>query len=110
MSDPLSTQTPNPERGAVTLLAEAIVRGQRIAERPNFAPGMLKMWLGQVRAPLRKIYGPESEAVKLWPLVEGTLTLDGARALIHDRIGRASQLLHSLEATVVKALSPDQGQ
>jgi hypothetical protein len=109
MGDDPTPQPPSPEQGAVTLLSEAIVRGRRFAARPDMPVGMVKMWLGQVRVALRKIYGPESEAVKLWPLVDGTISREEARSLFDERLFRAIELDHALQVAASKSLSAPQG-
>jgi len=110
MSDVKSTQSPIPGNGSVTQLAKVVMQGQKFAEHPDLSPGAVKMWLIQVRTSLRNIYGPESEAVKLWTTHEGALSKTEAHALIHERLARVTQLLQSLNAAASKALLPHQGQ
>jgi len=106
------TSTPAPETsaepGAIAKLAEAIARGRQFLTKPDLPPGLVKIWLGQVRAQIRKIYGPDSEAEKRWPPVHETVTRDQARELLQSRLLRAERLQALLTEAATQALADPQ--
>lgn len=107
------TSTPAPETpaepGAIANLAKAIARGRQFFAKPDLPPGLVKIWLVQVRAQIRKIYGPNSEAEKRWLPVHETVTRDQARELLRGRLLRAERLLALLTEAATQAFADPQG-
>lgn len=106
-----STSAPDTpvETGAVVKLAEAVARGRGFLDRPDLAPGLVRIWLGQVRAQVRMLYGANSEAEGQWPLVQGTLTRDQARDRLQVSLLRAERLLKLLtEAATDSLVAPQE--
>lgn len=102
MSTTPARDTTPPEPGAVPKLSDAVSRGRDFLGRANLPPGFVKMWLGQVRVQLRKIYGPDSEAEQHWPVVQDAITRDQARELLRVRLSRAERLLATLSDAATK--------
>lgn len=107
------TSTPAPESpaepGIIAKLAEAVANGRQSLAKPDISPGLVKIRLGQVRAQIRKIYGPDSEAEKCWLPVHETITRDQARELLRGRLLRAERLLALLTEAATQALAGPQG-
>jgi len=106
------TSTPSPEApaapGAIAKLAEAVARGRQFLAKPNISPEYVKIWLMQVRAQIRKIYGTDSEAEKRWLPVHETVTQDQARELLRGHLLRAERLLALLTEAATQALADPQ--
>ena len=109
MSSTPPEEQPAPEPGAVAAIAEAIARGRALLSRPELPPGLVKMWLGRSRAPIRTIYGSESLAVKAWPPVHDAITKEQAKLLLEERLAKAERLLKGIQDSAVSALQRPAG-
>lgn len=103
-----NTEAPS-EPGAFTTLLESIERGRRIAERPNLGIGLVRMWTGSIRTPLRKAFGPESELLSIWPTADSPFPKELARETLLDRIHKLERLVEDVTAAAVSAISPSHG-
>lgn len=102
--------TPAPEEpGAMMKLSKAVARGRELLRRQDLPPGHVKLWLGSIRAPIRAIYGKDSEAERQWPSATETMSRDQARQLLQSRLLRAEKLLALLTDAVSQALTAPQG-
>jgi predicted nucleotide-binding protein len=86
------------EAATISVLTELLHKGGQFASRPELPPGLVKMWFGNVRLQLRKIYGAESEIVALWPVPDGPLSKEEARPVLIKRIAQLEQFVSSLLA------------
>lgn len=90
-----ATELPN-EPPIIANLAEFVRQGSQIAQLPELPVGLVKMWFGRVRVQLRKMYGPESEILALWPIPERPLSKEDARPILLKRISQLEHLISSL--------------
>lgn len=102
----MTDTTPPPDPGALATLIEAIERGRRIATRQDLAPGQVRMWSASVRAPLRKVFGPDSPILEAWPTADTPVPKELARETLHERAGRLERLVSTVAAAGEKALAP----
>ena len=109
MSSTPTEEQPAPEPGAVAALADAIERGRALLSRPELPPGLVKMWLGRSRAPIRTIYGAESAAVRAWPPVHDAITKEQAKQLLTERLAKGERLLKGIYDSAARALEGPAG-
>ena len=98
------TESPS-EPPTIATLAALIGQGSQIAQRPDLPVGLVKMWFGRVRVQLRKMYGPESEVVALWPIPDGPLSKEEARPILLRRVSQLENLVSSLSNSGRSALA-----
>ena len=108
--DPPTPSAANAEPAAIAILGESIERGLRLIEQSETPVGLVKMWLGRVRSALRKIYGPESDAVTLWPPPDVALSREDARAMLKEKLAYVSRLQQMLKEAATLSLAPLHGQ
>lgn len=109
MTSPPPSQDLKLESGLAQTLAEVITRGRNFLARDDAPPGLVKMWLGQMRIQIRRAYGPDSEAERWWPPAPETLSREQARELLQKRLVRAERLLVEINQAASKALAGPQG-
>ena len=105
----MSQPDPPVDPGAIPALLDAVVRGRRIAERPEVPPGGVKLWTGSVRAPLRKAFGPESTVLATWPIADAPFEKEQPRETLLLRVANLERLIASVTEAAVAALTPDRG-
>ena len=91
--------------GLASSISEVIGRGRDFLARQDAPPGLVKMWLGQMRMQIRKAYGPDSQAERWWPAAPETLTRDQARDLLQKRLLKAEKLLQEITDAPRRALA-----
>ena len=96
MNTPTAATEPPNVPPTIANLVELIRQGNQIAQRPELSVGLVKMWFGRVRVQLRKMYGPESEIVALWPIPEGPLSKEEARPTLLKGVSQVEDLVSSL--------------
>ena len=96
MSTPTTATESPSDPPTIATLAELIRQGSQIAQRPELPVGLVKLWFGRVRVQLRKMYGPESEIVALWPIPDGPLSKEEARPTLLKRVSQLEHLVSSL--------------
>ena len=110
MNTPITaTELPN-EQASVANLAELINKGSQFAQRTELPVGLIKIWFGQVRAQLRKIYGVESEIVALWPNPNTSLSKEEALPTLLQRISQLERLVSLLSNSGRDALANSEPQ
>jgi hypothetical protein len=108
MTSPQPSQDPKPELGLAQTLAEVVTRGRNFLTRDDAPPGLVKMWLGQMRIQIRKAYGQNSEAERWWPTAPETLSREEAKKLLQKRLSQAERLLAEIDQAASKALAGPQ--
>jgi len=81
------TQTP-PEPGALSRLEAHLERGVKLVSAPTLVHGQVRMWIAQMRSPLRAIFGHDSPIFVDWLPDSGYLPQGDPRELL------AKKLLH----------------
>ena len=77
----------------LTKLEEQIRLGHRHLLQPELAPGLVEMWVGQVRQVLRSLFGVDSAAVNAWPPCPGTSVKGRTHEEVRARLAKAERLL-----------------
>lgn len=107
-----STTTPETpkESGSIQALLDVVNRGRKIASKPELSPGAVKIWFGGARVALRKMFGPDSAVVTLWPTTSDPINKDDALPAMLKRLAQLEQLISSLNGVAETALSPAHGK
>lgn len=97
---------PSAEDPPFERLQHNIKIGYNYLAKPEFSGGFLKIWVGTVRSQLRRIYGPESEAVRLWgDCPEGPIAALQARQELQGRLAYVERLVVALAAVPQLAMN-----
>lgn len=103
-------QDPKPEPGLAQTLAEIVRRGENILARADSSPRLVRMWIGQMRMQIRKGFGTDSQAERLWPTAPETMSPTQAKELLTIHLTKAKSLLSNLNEIPGKSLAEAQGQ
>lgn len=110
MTSTPSSQEQKPEPSLVQSLTEIIQRGQNMAGRGDFRPGLVKMWIAQMGTQIRKAFGTDSEVEHWWPIPDETMSSADAGEMLANRLAKAQRLLTHLNEVLAKSLGAAQAQ
>jgi predicted nucleotide-binding protein len=68
-------------------------------------PRIVKRWIGGVRRQLKKLYGPTSEVMDLFPLVKDKLSEEEASVIFEKKISQLEVFVQALEALPAQIMS-----
>ena len=102
------SQDKKPEPSLVQSLTEIIQRGQNIVGKGEFPPGLVKMWINQMRVQIRKAFGTDSQIERWWPTPNETISPAEARALLISGLAKAQSLIVHLNKVPTESLSSAQ--
>lgn len=103
-------QEQKPEPSLVQSLTEIIQRGKNIAAKGDFPPGLVKIWIAQMRTQLRKAFGSDSQVERWWPIPDETMSPAEASAIFVSRLAKAQHLLAHLNEVPAKSLGAAKAQ
>lgn len=89
---------------------QAIARGKHLLAQHELPVGVMRMWLGQVRHELRRIYGPDSEAERLWPVAPESFSREQAREVLRSQLPKAEEFVRSISESARRSFSGSQQQ
>jgi Predicted nucleotide-binding protein containing TIR-like domain len=105
----MSTVPTEPEISSLDKLRQRVELGRRNLENPNVKIGMLKMWIGSVRYPLKQVFGENSPVLEAWP----TASIQVPENLVRDKfvelVNRLTTLIEGITSSAQKALVPHSG-
>jgi len=105
----MSTVPAEPEISSIDRLRQRVEVGQRHAENPNVKIGMLRMWLGSVRSPLKQVFGENSPIVEAWPSHAIQVPDNLVRETFVDLVNRLTTLIDAMTGSAQRALVPHSG-
>lgn len=93
----LTTNATNTEEKALLeKLENQVERGYRILQKGNVKLGQFRMWIGPVRAQLRKLYGRDSDILNLLPQIKGKVPAEAVEPLFSKRIQQLETFINSV--------------
>jgi predicted nucleotide-binding protein len=110
MNTPITATELPSQQASIPKLAELIIRGGKYAQRIEPQVGLIKIWFGQVKIQLRKIYGDESEIVALWPSSTTSLSKEEAHPALLKCISQLERLVTGFSNSGRNALSNSDSQ
>jgi hypothetical protein len=89
------------EKPIIIKLHNSIEKGRKVFER---RPRILRTWIGGVRTQLRKLYGPTSNVMDLFPLIKIKLSDEESSVIFEKRISQLELLVQDIEAIPTKIM------
>lgn len=93
----LTTDTPAEPKPIIQLLKTSLEIGKRIAGKPVVGNGHYRMWVGNVRSRLIKIYGSNGPQLTFFPPGNKGLSEQMSREELINRIGHLERIIEALE-------------
>ena len=106
-SESMSTPPENtpPESAITARLQEMVYQGREFQTRPELPPRLVEIWVGRVRAQIRRLYGPDSEAERSWPPSPATSIRGRTKEELGARLTQAERLLGAVSAAAITAFA-----
>lgn len=101
----MSDQTTVREPSALEVLEDRLRSGKTLSTRAELAGGQVRMWTGSVKAAMRRLFGPESEAFAAWPAADAPFTPALTRETLNDRLARLQCLIDAISESSLAALT-----
>jgi len=102
-----SNNSPAEEVTSIQKLALAASRGKNILAKPKVPPGQARMWIGQTRNVLSKVFGKNSDILNLFPQLNETPSSENTRSLLKSRVVKIETLIETINRAALNSLGKD---